>query len=290
MNWQDRRSALRAILQGSECVETGCVFDPMSARIAEEFKVRVGLLSGSIASLVILGAPDMGMVTLSEMADLTYRVCRAGQNMPVLVDAESGFGNAISTIRAVEEFEHAGAAGILLEDDLVPEPFHSGTGETQSWIAIEEALGKVRAALMARAESGMVVIARTNALEEYRLDEALKRAAAYSGCGADAVMLGGRPTLQEVAAVADVVSVPLVVMSQEPADRLAKLGVRVVHRGQLPFRAAIQATYAAYARSLPESLARDAHPSAQVDLMERISSAGKYKKWAGQFLGNGSTP
>jgi carboxyvinyl-carboxyphosphonate phosphorylmutase len=102
MNWTDRRLRFRAILSGDRCVHPGSVFDPLSARIAEDLGYEIGMFAGSVASLAVLGAPDLIVLTLSEFADQAYRINRAG-SLPLLVDADHGYGNALNVKRTVEE-------------------------------------------------------------------------------------------------------------------------------------------------------------------------------------------
>jgi carboxyvinyl-carboxyphosphonate phosphorylmutase len=115
MNWTDRRKRFRAILAGDRCVHPGSVFDPISARIAEDLGFEVGMFAGSTASLTVLGAPDLILLTLSEFAGQAYRINRAG-NLPLMVDADHGYGNALNAKRTVEELETAGVGGLSLEE------------------------------------------------------------------------------------------------------------------------------------------------------------------------------
>jgi len=122
--WSERRSRLRAVLSGKKCVHPGSVFDPISARIAEDLGFEVGMFAGSIASFTVLGAPDIIVLTLSEFADQAQRICRAG-SLPLLCDADHGYGNALNVMRTVEELETAGVAALSIEDTALPQPFGS---------------------------------------------------------------------------------------------------------------------------------------------------------------------
>src|ERR1700750_1219675 len=113
--WSERRSRLRAVLTGQHCVHPGSVFDPISARIAEELGFEVGMFAGSIASFTVLGAPDLIVLTLTEFAAQAYRINRAGK-LPLMVDADHGYGNALNVMRTVQELETAGVAGLMIED------------------------------------------------------------------------------------------------------------------------------------------------------------------------------
>ena len=109
MDWGDRRERFRALMAGERCVYPGSVFDPLSARLAEDVGFEVGMLGGSIASLAILGAPDLIVLTLSELAEQVRRITRAGR-LPLMVDADHGYGNALNVMRTIEELETAGPA------------------------------------------------------------------------------------------------------------------------------------------------------------------------------------
>jgi carboxyvinyl-carboxyphosphonate phosphorylmutase len=119
MNLSPRRERFRAILSGKECVHPASVFDPVSARIAQDVGFEIGMFAGSIASLTVLGAPDLVVLSLAELAEQAHRICRAA-DLPLLVDADHGFGNAHSVKRTVEELETAGVAGLTIEDTLLP--------------------------------------------------------------------------------------------------------------------------------------------------------------------------
>src|SRR5260221_3393108 len=158
--WQARRERFRSVLSGSKCVYPGSVFDPMSARIAEELGFEVGMFAGSVASMTVLGAPDLIVMTLTEFAQQAYRICRAG-NLPLLVDADHGYGNALSAKRTVEELESAGVAALSIEDTVLPRPFGE---EKTRLISIEEGVGKMRAALAGRQDPSLVIAGRTMAM------------------------------------------------------------------------------------------------------------------------------
>src|SRR3954471_14531579 len=167
MPFRKRREALRSILNGSGCIRPGSVYDATSIRIAEDLGFEAGMFGGSVASLAVLGDPDITLITLSELAEQMRRMSRAGA-LPVLVDADHGYGNALNVRRTVQELENAGAAGLTIEDTLLPQAF--GEAGTQL-ISIEEGVGKVRAALEARGDAGLVIIGRTGAAAVTSLDD-----------------------------------------------------------------------------------------------------------------------
>src|SRR3954464_15149536 len=159
MNFNDRRQRFRALLAAPRCVYPGSVYDALSARIAEDLGFEAGMFAGSVASLAVLGAPDLLVLTLSDFAEQARRICRAG-TLPLIVDADHGYGNALNARRTVEELENAGVAALTIEDTLLPTPF--GASKNQL-IPAAEAVGKMRAALSARQDAALVIVGRTSA-------------------------------------------------------------------------------------------------------------------------------
>src|SRR5689334_17148168 len=157
MAFRQRREKLRAILTGDRCIHPGSVYDAISIRIAEDLGFELGMFGGSAASLAVLGDPDIALITLTELAEQMRRMSRAAA-LPVLVDADHGYGNALNVRRAVQELEAAGAAGLTIEDTLLPQAY----GETKlKLISREEGVGKVKAALDGRSDSSLVILGRT---------------------------------------------------------------------------------------------------------------------------------
>ena len=179
MTFQNRRDALRLILTGSRCIRPGSVYDAISIRIAEDLGFEVGMFGGSVASLAVLGDPDATLITLTELAEQMRRMSRAAA-LPVLVDADHGYGNALNVRRTVQELEIAGAAGLTIEDTLLPQAF--GQTGTQL-ISIEEGVGKMKAAVDARGDPRLVIMARSGAASISSLDDASARVVAYEGIG-----------------------------------------------------------------------------------------------------------
>ena len=123
MNWTERRERFRALLSGQRCVHPGSVYEPADrVRIAEDSGFEVGMFSGSVGSMAVLGAPDLVVLTLSEFAAQANRICRAG-NLALLVDADHGYGNALNVRRTVEELETAGICAMSIEDTVLPRPY-----------------------------------------------------------------------------------------------------------------------------------------------------------------------
>lgn len=237
------RNAFRALLASSACYHTASVFDPLSARIAADLGFEVGILGGSVASLQVLAAPDVALITLSEFAEQATRIGRVAQ-LPVIADADHGYGNALNAMRTVVELERAGIAALTLEDTLLPAQFGRKSSDL---ISVEEGVGKLRAAREARDDSAMAIIGRTHAGVQ-PLTEVIQRTRAYQDAGADAICLVGVEDLDHLAAIAEGLRVPLMLVTYgnpqlQDSVRLAELGVRVVVNGHAAFFAAIKATY-----------------------------------------------
>ena len=202
------------------------------------------MFGGSVASLAVLGDPDVALITLTELAEQMRRMSRAA-SLPVLVDADHGYGNALNVRRTVEELEPAGAAGLTIEDTLLPQAF--GQAGTQL-ISLEEGVGKMKAAAgRARRRQRWSIIARSGAASISGLDDAIARAIAYERTGVDALFFTGIKTHAELEAIAAATKLPIVLggFPEDMADRnyLANQRVRIALQGHAPFAAATQAVY-----------------------------------------------
>ena len=232
MHWTDRRQRFRTVLAGDRCVHPGSVFDPISARIAEELGFEVGMFAGSIASFTVLGAPDLIVLTLTEFAEQAYRINRAGK-LPLLVDADHGYGNALNVMRTVQELETAGVAAMCIEDTVLPKTF----GEKKpSLISLDEGVGKMRAALAAGEDPSFVIVGRTSAAAMTGTEDCIARAKAYADAGVDALFFAGGMTREQLDAISAAVKVPLMLGGsgrelQDP-DYLASRRVRVALQGR----------------------------------------------------------
>ena len=285
MDWTQRRERFRAILEGEECVHPGSVFDPISARIAEDLGFEVGMFAGSVASMTVLGAPDLIVLTLSEFAAQAYRINRAGA-LPLLVDADHGYGNALNVKRTVEELETAGVAALSIEDTDLPQPF--GTVGATRLLSVEEGIGKMRAALSGRRDPRLVIAGRTSAPAVTGIDDAIARARAYEATGVDALFLVGVRTRAEVEAVAGAVRLPVILggLSPELRDRgwLGAQGVRVALQGHQPFAAAVNAVHETLKALREGTPPGDLPGVAPAELMRRVTRDADHRGWMEEFL------
>jgi carboxyvinyl-carboxyphosphonate phosphorylmutase len=286
MNWTERRERFRALLSGNRCVHPASVYDAISARIAEDLGFEIGMFSGSIGSMSVLGAPDLVVLTLTEFASQANRICRAG-NLALLVDADHGYGNALNVRRTVEELETAGICAMSIEDTVLPRPF--GSSDKPSLTSVEEGVGKMKAALSARQDKHLVIAGRTSALAIANLDEAVKRAKAYEAAGVDTIFLAGGATIEAVEVVSSAIKIPLILGggSGQLGDRewLAAHRVRVALQTHAPFSAAVQAVYntlKALREGVPPRELKDIAPP---ELMRRVTRADDYQQWTKDYLG-----
>ena len=286
MAFRKRREALRSILSATGCVRPGSVYDAVSIRIAADLGFELGMFGGSVASLAVLGDPDIALITLTELAEQMRRMSRASA-LPVLVDADHGYGNDMNVRRTIEEMEAAGAAGLTIEDTLLPQAF--GQSATQL-IPLEEGVGKMTAALEARGDPSLVIIGRTGAASITSLDDAVARARAYEAAGVDALFFTGIKTRTELEEIAAATTLPIV-LGGAPEDMsdsiyLASQRVRIALQGHAPFAAATQAVYETL-KALREGLPPKALKGlASGELTGRVTREAQVRARSGEFLGS----
>jgi carboxyvinyl-carboxyphosphonate phosphorylmutase len=285
MPFRKRREALRLILTGSICIRPGSVYDAISIRIAEDLGFELGMFGGSVASLAVLGDPDIALITLTELAEQMRRMSRAA-SLPVLVDADHGYGNARNVRRTIEELEISGAAGLTIEDTLLPQAF--GQTGTQL-IALEEGVGKMKAALDARGDPAMVIMARTGAASISGLDDAIARAMAYEAIGVDALFFTGLKIRAELEAIAAATKLPIVLggapEDMTDLDYLANRRVRIALQGHAPFAAATLAVYETLKALREGGSPKNLKGLASSELTGRLTRDAAMKARAGEFLG-----
>jgi carboxyvinyl-carboxyphosphonate phosphorylmutase len=284
--WSDRRQRFRAILEGDACVHPASVHDPVSARIAADLGFETGMFAGSVASLAVLGAPDLIVLTLTEFADQAYRIGRAAE-LPLMVDADHGYGNALNVMRTVEELETAGVAGLSIEDTLLPRTY--GSSEKAELLSVEEGVGKMKAALKGRHDPRLAIAGRTSAIGITGLEDTIRRAKAYEAAGVDAMFLVGIKTREQLEAIAAEVEIPII-LGGVPAtlmDRayLATKGVRICLQGHQPFQAAVQAIHDTLKALRDGAAPKDLTGLASGELMNRATRADDYARWTREFLG-----
>jgi carboxyvinyl-carboxyphosphonate phosphorylmutase len=281
-----KRQAFRAVLTGTRCLYPASVFDPISARLAEDIGFETAMMAGSIASQTVLGAPDLIVLTLTEFADQARRINRA-TSLPLLVDSDHGYGNALNVKRTVEELEVAGVSALTIEDTDLPQPF--GTTKPRL-ISIDEGMGKMKAALAGRSDPALIIAGRSSAPAISGLDDAIQRTKAYAACGIDAMFLTGIRTRAELDAIASAVKIPLLLGAGggELADRdyLASRNVRIALQGHLPFAAAVEAARATMQALRDGTDPADIKGAASADLMKKVTRDADYRAWMKEYLGS----
>lgn len=276
----DLRVQFRALLKSNTCYHTASVFDPMSARIAADLGFEVGILGGSVASLQVLAAPDFALITLSEFAEQATRIGRVAR-LPFIADADHGYGNALNVMRTVMELERAGVSALTIEDTLLPAQFGR---KSTDLISVDEGVGKIRAALEARFDPQLAIIARTHA-GVLDVDEVVSRTLAYETAGADGICMVGIRDFDHLEQIAAHLSVPLMLVSYGNPElrddaRLAQLGVRIVVDGHAAYFAAIKATY----DCLREQRGIAASDLNATELTHKYTHPEDYIVWAREYM------
>jgi oxaloacetate decarboxylase len=287
MDWTERRERLREVIAGPRCIYPGSVFDPISARIAEDLGFEAGMFAGSIASFTVLGAPDIIVLTLTEFAQQAYRINRAGK-LPLLVDADHGYGNALNVKRTVEELETAGVAALTIEDTALPTPYGAAAA---TLIPIAEGVGKMKAALAGRQDKRLVIVGRTSAMAMTCIEDTIARMKAYEAAGVDMLFLVGVKTRAQLDAVAATVKLPLFLGSAGAElydlDYLSVRNVRVCLQGHMPFMAAVNAVHETLKALRAGTPPADLKGIASSELMKQVTRQTDYAKWSKEFLNAG---
>jgi len=206
------RQRLRARLAKGPVVIAPGIYDAYGARFVEQAGFEAAYMTGNGVSASLLGRPDVGLVDLSMITSHARRVA-AAVDIPVICDADTGYGNAVNVRRTVEEFEAAGVAAIHLEDQASPKRCGQLPG-ARPVIELAEAIGKIEAALAARRDPDFIIIARTDSAEAHGLDEAIRRGRAYRKAGADVIfveMKSGPAILEDLKRVTSAVDAPCLV-------------------------------------------------------------------------------
>ena len=183
------------------------VYDALTARIAARVGFDVVFISGYSVSAARLGEPDFGFLTQTDMVEAARAVCRVS-DAPVIVDADTGYGNAVNVLRAVRDLQDAGAAGVFLEDQVWPKKCGHMAGKRV--VDTAEHAAKIRAAVDARGDRDLFVVARTDARQPLGVEEAIERCLAYREAGADALFVEAPQSVDELARVAEALPAPLV--------------------------------------------------------------------------------
>jgi methylisocitrate lyase len=196
----------QALAQHGQLIMPG-VYDALSAKIASRAGFEVIFITGYSLSATLLGEPDFGLLTQSEVVSAAQRICSV-VDTPVIVDADTGYGNAINVMRTVQELIRAGAGGMFLEDQIWPK--RCGHMKGKQVIPLDEHVKKLKAAVEAKGDNDFYIVARTDSRQALGLDEAIKRGQAFKAAGADAVFIEAPESKQEMKEISRQVPGPLV--------------------------------------------------------------------------------
>ena len=243
---------VHAILEQRQAAVFPGVYDTLSARIAERAGFELAFISGYAVSATYIGEPDIGLLTQTEIVERARRICRS-VDIPIIVDADTGYGNALNVARTVRELIDAGAAGCFLEDQQWPK--RCGHMSGKSVVARGEYLARMHAAVDARRDADFFIVARTDAIADGGLDEALARAEAARAAGADATFVEAPRSPDELAAVGRRAPKPTVANMIERGrtplrsrDELADLGFQLILYPLTGLLAAARALESVYGR------------------------------------------
>jgi carboxyvinyl-carboxyphosphonate phosphorylmutase len=285
-----RRARLRELLARPGIIIAPGAYDGLSARLVEHAGFDVVYMSGSGAANSLLGEPDLGLTSMTEMASQAARIC-AATTLPVVADADTGYGGPLNVRRTVQEYERAGVAGLHIEDQVFPK--RCGHFEGKDVISTDEMVGKIRAALAARTDPDLVIIARSDAVAVEGLDAALRRAHAYEEAGADMLFVEAPHSVDELRQIASSFRVPLIANMVEggstplvPDAELDTMGFKLVlHAGTL-LRAAALAVEEALAHLREHGSAIDfQHRVISFQERNRVTDLDGMQAWADQFTG-----
>ena len=238
---------LKALLAQHAAITVPGAANALFARVIEDLGFEVVYVTGAGIANMHLGAPDIGLTTLTEVAETAAAIADA-VSIPIIVDAETGFGNAVNVIHTVRTLERAGAAGIQIEDQVFPKKCGHFAGKEV--IPRDEMLQKIKAAVDTRHDQSLQIIARTDARAVEGFERALERARAYVEAGADVTFVEAPTKLEELAQIPKAVGVPQVAnivfggKTPDPGrEKLAELGFSIVLYANAALQAALKASY-----------------------------------------------
>ena len=222
---------LREMLASGKIVMAPGAYDAWSARMVEQAGFKAVYMTGYGVSASVLGRPDIGLISENEMVTAARNICNAA-NIPVIADADNGYGSALNVVRTFSDYEKAGVCGIQIEDQVMPK--RCGHMEGKQLIPKEEMVAKVRAAVYARKDPDTVIIARTDAIAVNGFEDAIDRAVAYKNAGADVIFVEALQNREQVEKAAALVGAPLMANMVEhgktpldTADKLYEMGFRI---------------------------------------------------------------
>jgi oxaloacetate decarboxylase len=276
----------RALLEKATASLAANIFDPLSARIAQTVGYDLLVLSGSVGKAANLAVPDIVLSTLPDVQDQVRRITR-NTDIPIMVDAEDGFGNAVNVWRCVRELESAGVSAIEIEDNVVPQQFGV---EKPALNPVATQVGKLKAAVAARNEPTTVIVARTATWRSDR-ENAVDRIKAYATTGAEAFMLTGVKSKADIEATHEAApNIPITVLAPPPGVKddaafCSANNVKIIMLGNPTYLVAVQSIYDTL------KFLKDGGNPAQLEgkqasreLARQITRADEFEQWQNEFV------
>lgn len=258
---------LRELLAGNKIIVAPGAYDAWSAKLIAKSGFQAVYMTGYGVSASVLGKPDIGLITLTEMVTAAKNIVDAAGDTPVIADADNGYGGNLNVMRTVQEYERAGVAAIQLEDQVTPK--RCGHMEGKEIVSKEEMVSKIKAAVAARKNPDLCIIARTDARAVNGFDDALERAMAYEKAGADIIFLEAPQSVDEMKKVSQSINVPLLANMVERGktplltnNELESIGYKIAIYPVSPLYAATKAVL-----DILNSIKEDDTSSASLDKM-----------------------
>jgi 2,3-dimethylmalate lyase len=227
-----RTKRFRRLVEAKDILVLPGAHDALAARLVEQAGFQALTAGGYSATATLLGQPDTGQLSMSEMADFYARLCDATA-LPLFADGDTGYGNVTNVARTVRAYERAGVAALFIEDQVAPK--RCGHMAGKAVIPVEEMIGKIKAALDARVDGDLMIMARTDALTVNGIDDAIARAQLYREAGADMIFVESPRSVAEMRRICGEIDAPLLANNVEaglspilPAAELQKIGYAVV--------------------------------------------------------------
>ena len=272
---EDLNIKLKNILSDAKCYNPATISNPLSARIASEEGFSLGIIPGKIVALDYLAEPDLMLLTLSELTDTVRRIAKHSQ-IPLIVDADHGYGNALNVHRTVESLEDAGASGISIEDTDLPIKFGPDANK-QTFIEIKEAAMKIKIAVDTKNIKSTCIIARIGSYQQKGIDDTLERAQAYVDAGADALFVINVSSKNDIEMITKSNKVPIILgnnSTEISLSELAEMGVSISLPGHTPYYNGIEE----YRKTIKSLIETGNYQQSDID-MDRIDNLSNEKKY-----------
>lgn len=282
---------LRQLIEAPGILVCPGTYDPLMAKLIRNVGFEAMYMTGAGVSHSALAAPDLGLTTMTEMVDRASRLAEASE-LPLICDADTGFGNALNVMRTVREYERAGVAGLHIEDQDMPKRCGHLFGKTL--VSANEMIGKLKAALDARVDADFMIIARTDARTALGFDQAMERAQAYAEAGADVIFFESPRSVEELERIPREIDVPVLANMVETGltpylstEALQALGFDlVIHAGGLARYLARQAE--GFLKELKTTGSSEAYWPEMNSFAEQneLLELAKYEAWAKKYAGD----